>query len=212
MPRPIEVHKVAIESVTDSGGLADLIDEGLFAADDVLAVIGKTEGKGGVNDYARQLADHAFREVLLDRGSRTPEKVRQVPLVWSGGTDGVISPHATVFAYALQGRYAPLDEPRLTVGVAMSKMIGPEYIGRPAMVEKVAAGVRDAMRTAGITDPADVHYVQAKAPLLVLESNNDAKERDFDVWTEETRTSMDVSNSTPPWASPWRWERSNAPR
>ena len=49
MPRPIEVRKVAIERVTDASGLAALIDEGVFAADDVLAVIGKTEGHGGVN-------------------------------------------------------------------------------------------------------------------------------------------------------------------
>ncbi|PZS36928.1 MAG: barbiturase, partial [Pseudonocardiales bacterium] len=49
MPRPIEVRKVAIDSVTDASGLTELIDAGVFAADDVLAVIGKTEGNGGVN-------------------------------------------------------------------------------------------------------------------------------------------------------------------
>lgn len=196
MPRPIEVHKVAIESVTDASGLAELIDDGVFAADDVLAVIGKTEGNGGVNDYTRILADRAFREVLVARGTRTPDEAKEVPLVWSGGTDGVISPHATVFAYAPEGRYAPSDEPRVTVGVAMSDVILPEDIGRPAMVAKVAEGVREAMKVAGITDPADVHYVQTKTPLLVLETINDAKSRGFDVWTEDTLKSMDVSNST----------------
>jgi cyanuric acid amidohydrolase len=196
MPRPIEVHKVAIESVTDASGLAKLIDDGVFAADDVLAVIGKTEGNGGVNDYTRILADRAFREVLVARGSRTPDEAKEVPLVWSGGTDGVISPHATVFAYAPEGRYAPSDEPRVTVGVAMSDVILPEDIGRPAMVAKVAEGVREAMKVAGITDPADVHYVQTKTPLLVLETINDAKSRGLDVWTEDTLKSMDVSNST----------------
>src|SRR3954466_487483 len=103
--RPVEVHKVPIESVTDASGLARLIENGTLAADDVLAVIGKTEGNGGVNDYTRILADRAFREVLVATGSRTGEDVATVPLVWSGGTDGVLSPHATVFAYAPQGRY-----------------------------------------------------------------------------------------------------------
>ncbi|MDA8371741.1 MAG: ring-opening amidohydrolase [Nocardiopsaceae bacterium] len=196
MPRPIEVHKVAIESVTDASGLARLIDDGVFAADDVLAVIGKTEGNGGVNDYTRILADRAFREVLTDRGTRGEDAVKQVPLVWSGGTDGVISPHATVFAYAPKGRYEPSDEPRVTVGVAMSEVLLPEDIGRPAMVRKVAEGVREAMRSAGITDPADVHYVQTKTPLLVLETINDAKARGHDVVTEDTLKSMDISNST----------------
>ncbi|MEU0940413.1 MULTISPECIES: ring-opening amidohydrolase [unclassified Embleya] len=196
VPRPIEVHKVAIESVTDASGLAKLIDDGVFAADDVLAVIGKTEGNGGVNDYTRILADRAFREVLVAKGKRSVEEAQQVPLVWSGGTDGVISPHATVFAYAPENRYQPTDEPRVSVGVAMSEQILPEDIGRVPMVEKVAAGVRKAMAVAGITDPADVHYVQTKTPLLVLDTINDAKARGFDVWTEDTLKSMDVSNST----------------
>lgn len=84
----------------------------------------------------------------------------------------------------------------MSVGVAMSEVIRREDIGRPAMVAKVAAGVLDAMKTAGITDPADVHHVQTKTPLLVLETINDAKQRGFDVWTEDTLKSMDVSNST----------------
>src|SRR4051794_27110665 len=42
MPDPIEVRKVAIESVTDASGLARLIDDGVIDADRVLAVIGKT--------------------------------------------------------------------------------------------------------------------------------------------------------------------------
>ncbi|MFC7329516.1 ring-opening amidohydrolase [Marinactinospora rubrisoli] len=196
MARPVEVHKVPIESVTDASGFARLIDDGVFAADDVLAVVGKTEGNGGVNDYTRILADRAFREVLLARGGRDAEEVARVPLVWSGGTDGVLSPHATVFAHAPEGRYWPSDEPRVVVGVAMSEAILPEDIGRPAMVRKVADGVRSAMRTAGITDPADVHYVQTKTPLLVLETINDAKARGHDVFTEDTLKSMDVSNST----------------
>ena len=197
--RPIEVRKVAIESVTDASGLTGLIDDGVFAADDVLAVVGKTEGNGGVNDYTRILADRAFREVLLARGSRTADEVRRVPLVWSGGTDGVISPHATVFAYAPEGRYDARDagdEPRVSVGVAMSEQIQPEDIGRPPMVAKVADGVRDAMKAAGITDPADVHYVQTKTPLLTQDTISDARARGHDVWTEDTLTSMDVSNST----------------
>jgi len=196
MSRPIEVRKVAIESVTDASGLDRSVADGAFAADDVLAVIGKTEGNGGVNDYTRILADRAFRQVLIARGSRTAEEVGRVPLVWSGGTDGVLSPHATLFAYAPQGRYAPTDEPRVSVGVAMSEPILPEDIGRPAMVEKVAAGVKDAMKVAGIDDPEDVHYVQTKTPLLTMETIADAHARGKDVWTTDTLKSMDVSNST----------------
>ncbi|GAB3159146.1 ring-opening amidohydrolase [Microbispora hainanensis] len=196
MPDPIEVRKVPIESVTDASGLARLIDDGVIEADRVLAVIGKTEGNGGVNDYTRILADRAFREVLVTKGTRTAEEVAQVPLVWSGGTDGVLSPHATIFATVDPATAVRTDEPRVSVGVAMSEVILPEDIGRPAMVEKVAAGVREAMKIAGIDDPADVHYVQTKTPLLTLSTITDAKERGQTVVTEDTLKSMDISNST----------------
>ncbi|WP_067489947.1 ring-opening amidohydrolase [Actinomadura hibisca] len=196
MPDPIEVRKIPIESVTDASGLARLIDDGVLAADRVLAVVGKTEGNGGVNDYTRLLADRAFREVLVAKGTRSEDEVRQVPLVWSGGTDGVLSPHATVFATVDPASAPRTDEPRLSVGVAMSEVVRPEDIGRPAMVETVAAGVRKAMEAAGIADPADVHYVQTKTPLLTLDTINDARRRGRTVVTDDTLKSMDISNST----------------
>ncbi len=196
MPEPIEVRKVPIESVTDASGLGKLIADGVIEADRVIAIVGKTEGNGGVNDYTRIIADRAFREVLVEMGSRSADDVKQVPIVWSGGTDGVISPHATIFATVPAERATQTDEPRVSVGYAMSEQILPEDIGRPAMVEKVAAGVRIAMERAGIEDPADVHYVQTKTPLLTLEAINDARRRGKDVVTEDTLKSMDISNST----------------
>src|SRR5690625_2392805 len=98
MPDAIEIRKVPIKNVTDASGLADLIDDGIVEADRVIAVIGKTEGNGGVNDYTRILADRAFREVIVEKGTRSADEVAQIPIVWSGGTDGIISPHATIFA------------------------------------------------------------------------------------------------------------------
>ena len=196
MPQPIEVRKVAIKHVSDASGLTELIDAGVIDADRVVAVIGKTEGNGGVNDYTRIIADRAFREVLVDRGTRTIEQAREVPIVWSGGTDGVISPHATVFATLPPDRAEPTDEPRVTVGFAMSEQLRPEEIGRRGMIEKVADAVRVAMERAGITDPADVHYVQTKTPLLTIGSIRDAKARGKTVWSENTHESMDLSNAT----------------
>jgi barbiturase len=196
MPEPIEVRKVALKHVSDASGLAELIDTGVLEADRVIAVIGKTEGNGGVNDYTRIIADRAFREVLVSRGSRGADEVAQVPIVWSGGTDGVLSPHATIFATLPPESVAATDEPRLTVGFAMSETLLPEEIGRRPMIEKVAAAVREAMSRAGITDPADVHYVQTKTPLLTIHTIRDAQSRGQTVWTEHTHESMDLSNGT----------------
>ena len=61
----IEVAKVELKNVQDASGLEACIRAGQFTADQVIAVIGKTEGNGGVNDFTRILADQAFRRVLL---------------------------------------------------------------------------------------------------------------------------------------------------
>ena len=192
---PFAAHKVVIQSVSDASGLASLIDSGEIDADGVIAVIGKTEGNGGVNDYTRILADQAFRGVLEERGTRTAEEIKEIPMAWSGGTDGIICPNAVILSNN-DGAAGPTDESRLTVGIAMSDQILPEDIGRPAMVEKTAAAVKVAMAEAGITDPADVHYVQTKTPLLTMETINDAKSRGQTVFTEEPLESMAVSNGT----------------
>lgn len=189
----IEVAKVVLNTVQDAAGLEERIRAGQFSADQVLAVIGKTEGNGGVNDFTRILADQAFRRVLLKHGKRTAAQVDQVPMVWSGGCDGVLTPHATVFAK--NDKTGPAGKDRLVIGTAMSSKILPEDIGRPAMVEKVAEGVRAAMRDAGIANPGDVHYVQTKTPLLTIDSIRDAESRGKSVFCE-VHDSMGVSNGT----------------
>jgi len=194
MPSAIEVRKVPIHSVADASELAKLIDDGVMAADRVIAIIGKTEGNGGVNDYTRIIADRAFREVLVEKGAPA-DRVSEIPIVWSGGTDGVLSPHATIFATVdAEPTAEDLAEPRLTVGFAMSEPLLPEEIGRVPMIEKVAVAVKVAMERAGISDPAEVHYVQTKTPLLTIHTISDAKARGKTVWTEHTHESMDLSN------------------
>ena len=192
---PYAAHKVVLESVSDASGLARLIRDGTITADGVVAVVGKTEGNGGVNDFTRILADQAFRATLIEHGSRGPDEVAEIPMVWSGGTDGVLTPHATVFS-RVEGPPQPDAEPRLTVGVAMSDVILPEHIGRPEMVATVAEGVRRAMADAGIEDPAEVHYVQTKTPLLTMATIEQARARGHDTVTDEPLESMNLSNGT----------------
>ena len=189
----VEVAKVEIKTVNDASGLAERIEANKINADDVVAVIGKTEGNGGINDFTRILADEAFRRVLMKHGTRSEDQVKQIPMVWSGGCDGVITPHATVFAR--DERTGPVDQARLSIGVAVSPKILPEDVGRLAMLEKVAEGVTAAMKDAGIDDPRDVHYVQTKTPLLTIGSVAAAERRGHDVVCE-VHDSMGVSNGT----------------
>ena len=132
----IEVAKVELKTVQDASGLEGLIAAGKFGANEVIAVIGKTEGNGGVNDFTRILADQAFRRVLLKHGTRSEAAIHNVPMVWSGGCDGVITPHATIFAR--NNKTGPADKSRLVIGTALSAELLPEDIGRLAMVQKVA--------------------------------------------------------------------------
>ena len=189
----IEVAKIELKNVQDASGLEQCIAAGQFTADEVIAVIGKTEGNGGVNDFTRILADQAFRRVLAERGKRSEPEIASIPMVWSGGCDGVITPHATVFAR--NEKTGPSSKSRLTIGTAMSTELFPEDIGRTAMVEKVADAVKAAMHNAGIDDPKDVHYVQTKTPLLTIDSVRDAQRRGRHVACE-VHDSMGVSNGT----------------
>ncbi|MDE0236330.1 MAG: ring-opening amidohydrolase, partial [bacterium] len=146
---PFEVRKIPFEHVTDTSGLEQTIAEGSFRGDQIVGVVGKVEGNGGVNDFSRILADRVLRDFLVEHCGHSRESALKVPIAWSGGTDGVISPHMTVFA-KVDGPAEPADEKRLTVGQAVSVPILPEEIGRLAMLDKVADAVNLAVADAGI--------------------------------------------------------------
>src|SRR5436190_20965590 len=112
----IEVAKIELKTVQDASGLDACIARGQFAADEVIAVIGKTEGNGGVNDFTRILADQAFRRALQRHGNRSEAEIAAIPMVWSGGCDGVITPHATVVVGHV--RTGPASTSRLANGPA----------------------------------------------------------------------------------------------
>src|ERR1700728_2491663 len=94
----IRVHKVLMNNPSDVSGLERLIDEGAIAANEIVALIGKTEGNGGANDFTRGFATLSFSLALARRlGVSADEVAKRIAFVWSGGTEGVLSPHATVF-------------------------------------------------------------------------------------------------------------------
>lgn len=185
------VYKVEFaHGPADASGFEDLVRRGEIDPDTVVAVIGKTEGNGGVNDFTRILADRAYRDVLRRHGGRDEAAVSAVPMVWSGGTDGVLCPHACLFCRVDDRRQG------LAVGVALSEEILPEDVGRVPMVDKTARAVQAAMRDAGIASVEDVHWVQTKTPLLTMERIGDARSRGKDTALPDPHGSMDLSNGT----------------
>ena len=84
----------------------------------------------------------------------------------SGGTEGVLSPHMTVFARSRCCGAAEdgAGEKRLSVGIAHTRDFLPEEIGRDAQIAATMEAVAMAMRDARIDDVSDVHFVQVKCP------------------------------------------------
>lgn len=188
----VAVAKFELANPQDTSGIATWLGTGI-SADQVVGLIGKTEGNGGVNDFSRLLADQAYRRFLRKSGTRSREHIAGIPMVWSGGCDGVIAPHVTVFARTPMT--GDPGESRLAIGTAISAEILPEDIGRPAMIEKLADGVKVAMREAGIDDARDVHYVQTKTPLLTVDSLAAAERRGKTVACK-VQESSGISNGT----------------
>lgn len=161
----VEVHRVACRGPGDLSGVQALVDAGALDPAHIVAVMGKTEGNGCVNDYTREYASVAWCQWLAQALSITPQQAEaRVALVMSGGTEGVLSPHFTVFTRtrAETGRTAK----RLVIGTAHTRAFAPHELGRLPQVQATAAAVRSAMADAGIVDSDDVHFVQVKCPLL----------------------------------------------
>jgi len=58
---PFAVCKVPMEHVQDTAGIEAAMRQWNFGADDIVAVVAKTEGNGGVNDISRILVARAPR-------------------------------------------------------------------------------------------------------------------------------------------------------
>jgi len=190
------VFRLPTRHPSDVSGLTALIDAGHVEAAEILAVFGKTEGNGCVNDFSRPLAVTALEAMLAERLGCTREAVAaRVALVMSGGTEGGLSPHLLVVARreTEQAEGAGPPAGALAVGTAFTPEFGPEEIGRMAQVRATAGAVRRAMDAAGLTDPSDVHFVQVKCPLLTSARIGEAEARGHTVATHDTYASMGLS-------------------
>ena len=183
-----KVHRISAAAPNDVRGIAQAIAEGRIDPTGIIAILGKTEGNGNVNDFTRGFATQTLT-LLLEK--HLGAKAHDVCLVMSGGTEGAMAPHWTVFERAEGSGQGPA----LAIGRAHTPALKPEQMGRVAQVDLVAAGVRAAMGDAGISDPADVHFVQVKCPLLTAQRIKDAEDRGNSVATRDTLKSMGLSRA-----------------
>ena len=194
MTRRCLTFRVPMRHPGDAGAVTDLVARGAVAADEIVAIFGKTEGNGCVNDFTRAYAVSALQAALAPALGCTPEAVgERVAMVMSGGTEGGLSPHFLVFARREDPAASANGRKTLAIGTAFTRVFRPEELGRAAQIAATAEAVRAAMREAGIEDPADVHFAQVKCPLLTSERIADAAGRGASVATHDTYESMGLS-------------------
>jgi len=190
----VEVFRIPCDGPGDLSQVRALMDGGQLVPADIVAVMGKTEGNGCVNDYTREYASAQWCELLAQRLRCSAAEVHErVALVMSGGTEGVLSPHFTVFTRRWVDGAAPAGPKRLVIGTAATRDFAPEEIGRVAQIDATTQAVAAAMGDAGITDLADVHFVQVKCPLLTAAKVHDAISRGTLPVTRDTYESMGFS-------------------
>ena len=185
-----KVHRISAYSPDDASGIADAIERGDIDPRGVMAVFGKTEGNGCVNDFSRGFATATLTQFF----SRyiPAEDAAKICFVMSGGTEGAMAPHWTIFERA-DGNGA--SGPALAIGRAHTPALPAEDLGRAGQIEMVAKGVRAAMKDAAIASADDVHFVQIKCPLLTAQRIGAATSRGATVATTSTLKSMGLSRA-----------------
>jgi cyanuric acid amidohydrolase len=185
-----KVHRISATAPDDVSGIEVAIEAGRIDPNGVVAVLGKTEGNGLVNDFARGYAALALN--LLFQRHLSADRAARICLVMSGGTEGGMAPHWVVFERA-KGEGA--TGPALAIGRTHTPALAAEHLGRMPQVEMVATAVRAAIADAGIDNPGDVHFIQVKCPLLTAQRIAGAQARGAAVVTADTLKSMGLSRA-----------------
>ncbi|MDI6892965.1 MAG: ring-opening amidohydrolase [Actinomycetota bacterium] len=190
----VKVFKVPMKGPEDVSGIKKLVMRGKIKAKNIVAIIGKTEGNGLVNDFSRGFAAFVCK-MLISQELNIPIEAaeKRVSLVMSGGTEGVLSPHFTVFAREKVEIDSPRVEKRLVIGISRTRDFLPEEIGTIVQIKEVAKMVEQAIKDAYITHKSDVHFVQIKCPLLTSDRIEEAHGRGKKVVAEDPLKSMAYS-------------------
>ena len=162
-----DVHRFPLADPGDVSGLRGAIAAGIVDPGEIVAVIGKTHGNGLVNDYTRGFLTQSLAFLISGVTGETPDAVkRRIPFIFSGGVEGVLSPHYSVFT--VTESITENAEKALAVGVAFTPELAPGDIGRQRQIDLTAEAVTHAMQSANIQSSADVHFVQIKGPAFTV--------------------------------------------
>ncbi|KAK9376738.1 cyanuric acid hydrolase/Barbiturase [Lipomyces chichibuensis] len=153
----IAIHKFTTAHPGDVSALKSLPES--TKPEDLLAVIGKTEGNGCVNDFTRMLSSTVWDPHLEASGGIS---------VFSGGTEGVLSPHVSLVVKEddyLNEDGSKMYNEGLVAKVGGTRDFEPWEMGT-AIQAKVTADTIKKLISEVEVEPDDVHMVLVKCPLL----------------------------------------------
>jgi len=180
----VDVYKLPQNSPDDLTALDAAIASGKINPQQIVAIMGKTEGNGCVNDFTRGFAVQTLKHYLANFVGQ--EQAAAIVYVMSGGTEGALSPHLTIFTSQPSSPDTP-TRMALTLGVIHTRDFTPAEIGSLTMVKEVALAVNQAIAAAGIAKD-DVHFIQIKCPLVT------SRDRLLDEDPKEKSVSKSVSS------------------
>lgn len=184
----VELHVIEQFAPDDLSGLSALVDSGEIELNTVVAVLGKTEGNGCVNDFTRGFTNHVLSEYF--KGALGEEKAAKIVLIMSGGCEGVMTPHLNIFT-AVESDQKIEPTGGLAVLTGKTRDFAPEEIGRVTMVRVVAEAISDLL-TEGKISIEDLHFAQIKCPLIDSEAFKNCPQN---LVTNDTLKSMGFSRA-----------------
>jgi cyanuric acid amidohydrolase len=152
------IFKIALDSPSDTEGLANLITEGKINPADIIGMIFTLEG----DDLAGVQTTLAYTTFLAEQlGVSRQEILKRIPLIACRGLTGLMIPHVAVFTRkVVKGQET--GKKRLVVASATTRTFLPEEMGTKIHIDEIAERIRSLMGEVGITDPGDVRLVWVK--------------------------------------------------
>ncbi|KAK6198412.1 hypothetical protein LQW54_010306 [Pestalotiopsis sp. IQ-011] len=147
---PVNILKFGVSSPADTTPVQELLKAG-YDPSQIIGLIGKSEGNGCVNDFSRTLSAMAW-EPFLPKDAVT---------VFSGGTEGVLSPHVTFLVEEHGGRGTGM-----LAAVGRTRKLEPREVGTAAQAREVARTVAGLVEKELASSVNAVHLVVVKGPLL----------------------------------------------
>jgi len=116
------VLRVPMRDPGDLSGIEALFEDAVIKPEEVVAIFGKTEGNGCVNDFTRSFSVEMLKVMFADRlGCSREDVAHRIAMVMSGGTEGGLSPHFLIVGIRGHDTPVPGDTPALATGTAFTR-------------------------------------------------------------------------------------------